>query len=209
MHLFNIRALILKYYEKTGYTPIRRNTCLNLGEIELPATGTRMELAYQPSSSSYKFIIGKPYCLNFISENGSSDFSVQLMSPGKKQYQLNLPETSFATTEGDYVLNRNTIVIERISETETKFSIPEANIYETINCINTPTKGFLYLFAKDNTTGNSTIGKVYGFRIYENNRLILDLVPAVRKPDLVGGFIDTITDTFYSSCGSADFKGGE
>jgi len=208
MHLFNIRALIYKYYEKTGYTPIRRNTCLNLGEIELPATGTRIELVYQPSAS-YKFILGKPYCLNFVSEDGISGFSLQLMSPGKKQYQLNLPQTSYATAEGDYVLNKNTLIIERISETETKFSIPEANISETINCVNSTTKGVMYLFAKDNITSNSTMGKVYGFRIYQNNRLVLDLVPAVRKPDLLGGFIDTITDTFYGSCGNADFKGGE
>jgi hypothetical protein len=38
---------------------------------------------------------------------------------------------------------------------------------------------------------------LYSFRIYENNSLVMDFVPAKRKSDGVSGMLDTLTEQFY------------
>ncbi len=211
MPMFNIHrmALIFKYrYEQVPSIQIVSSSHLDLGEIELPAKGTRIELVYKPASNK-RYLLGNPYCLNFLSQDGASDFSLQLMTPTYTKHRFNISEKSVTTPEGSYFFNKNTFIIERISQEETRFSIPEENIHETINCVNAPTKGFLRLFSQTSTGSYSTVGLVYSFKIFQDNKLILDLVPAVRKPDLKVGFIDTLTNTFYKSNGKNSFLRGE
>lgn len=47
--------------------------------------------------------------------------------------------------------------------------------------------------------------RVYYMKIYENNTLVKELVPVVRKSDNEAGLYDTMTDTFYGKSGSGSF----
>ena len=48
-------------------------------------------------------------------------------------------------------------------------------------------------------------GRMYDFKIYENNELVVNLVPAVRLEDTKVGFYDNIGNKFYASLGSNQF----
>ena len=52
------------------------------------------------------------------------------------------------------------------------------------------------------------IGKVYYFRLYENNNLVRNMIPAKRNSDNVVGMYDTVTDTFFTNAGSGTFVAG-
>lgn len=53
------------------------------------------------------------------------------------------------------------------------------------------------------------IGKVYYAKVYKNEELIADLVPAKRNADNVIGFFDNISKAFYTSLGNYPFVDGE
>lgn len=50
--------------------------------------------------------------------------------------------------------------------------------------------------------------KLYSFNIYENNSLIMELVPCYRKADSVIGLYDMETQTFFTNSGSGTFTKG-
>ena len=83
--------------------------------------------------------------------------------------------------------------------------------------------GEIYLFANHNsgpgavTGGTPDMGarqiirkmKVYSFKMYDNNILVRDFVPVVRKSDGVAGMYDMVESKFYTNAGSGAFIAGE
>lgn len=54
--------------------------------------------------------------------------------------------------------------------------------------------------------GNQGYMKMYSFKIYDNNKLVRDFVPCVRKSDGKAGMFDMVTKNFYVNSGTgADF----
>ena len=51
-------------------------------------------------------------------------------------------------------------------------------------------------------------GNVYNCKIYDNDTLVRDFVPARRNSDSVLGMYDTVTQTFYTNAGSGSFVAG-
>ncbi|MDL2327350.1 IPT/TIG domain-containing protein [Ruminococcaceae bacterium OttesenSCG-928-A11] len=49
-------------------------------------------------------------------------------------------------------------------------------------------------------------GKLWSFKIYTNNNLVRDYVPACRNSDGVGGLYDLVNNTFYASASSTAFS---
>ena len=68
----------------------------------------------------------------------------------------------------------------------------------------------MYLFGRNTATGFSTPfeGRMYYFKIYENDDLIKNLVPCYRKEDNVVGMYDLVENIFYKNQGTGDFKIG-
>ena len=59
------------------------------------------------------------------------------------------------------------------------------------------------------TWGNAFQGKMYYCKIYDNDVLVRDLVPAVRDSDNKPGFYDLVTNQFFVNAGTgADFTTG-
>ena len=75
------------------------------------------------------------------------------------------------------------------------------------------TTSHLFLFnaasGETNSTANSWCwADIYGFKIYEDDTLIADLVPCYRKSDNVGGLYDTIRNKFFTSATSTALTKG-
>lgn len=68
----------------------------------------------------------------------------------------------------------------------------------------------LYLFARNNTNtvGNYFWGKLYYAKIYDNDVLVRDFLPAQRLSDNAIGMYDKITNTFFENKGTGVFKAG-
>lgn len=62
----------------------------------------------------------------------------------------------------------------------------------------------------DGVIRNDSLSKIklYSFKIYHNNNLIRNFIPAIRKSDNVVGMYDLITDTFYTNQGTGIFTYG-
>ena len=83
--------------------------------------------------------------------------------------------------------------------------------------------GEIYLFANHNSGPGAVTGgtpdmsarqiirkmKVYSFKMYDNNILVRDFVPVVRKSDGVAGMYDMVESKFYTNAGSGAFIAGE
>ena len=52
------------------------------------------------------------------------------------------------------------------------------------------------------------VGNVYSFKIYDNNSLILNLIPCYRKSDNEIGMYDTVNKVFYTNQGTGTFLKG-
>lgn len=77
-------------------------------------------------------------------------------------------------------------------------------------------KGLIYIFANHNSgqSGAAAIQhveamRVYSFKMYDNNILCRNYIPARRKSDGVNGLYDIVNKQFYANAGgSANFKAG-
>ena len=68
----------------------------------------------------------------------------------------------------------------------------------------------LYIFAFNNngTAGNLSSQKCKSLKIYYNDELIRDFVPAMRKSDYVVGLYDSVNNQFYTNVGSGTIQYG-
>ena len=51
-------------------------------------------------------------------------------------------------------------------------------------------------------------GKLWSFKIWDNNVLVRDYVPCYRKEDNVVGMYDIVNDVFYTNLGTGEFLKG-
>lgn len=96
---------------------------------------------------------------------------------------------------------------------ETEFSPTKIIINGTEILINKGTFAYsnntVWLFGKKNA-GDTAIDvkggcKIYCCRIYENDSVIRDFIPCVRKSDSKPGMYDTVTKQFFTNTGSGEF----
>ena len=76
---------------------------------------------------------------------------------------------------------------------------------------NTPNTYTAYLFAGNNQGVASDIAtymRVYSFKIFENNIIVLDFVPCYRKSDNEIGMYDTVSKFFFTNAGTGTFLKG-
>lgn len=73
------------------------------------------------------------------------------------------------------------------------------------------TKGNVFLFAARNSMGTAQyfyLGKIYSCRIYENDVLIHNYIPALRSTDSKPGMYDLVTGQFFTNQGKGEFGYG-
>lgn len=69
----------------------------------------------------------------------------------------------------------------------------------------------MYLFACNNngeTNDREMRGKMYYFKLYDNDVLIRNMIPCIRKSDNVVGMYDTVNNLFYENSGTGNFIAG-
>ena len=55
---------------------------------------------------------------------------------------------------------------------------------------------------------NPAIGRIYGTKMWDNENLVRNFIPAKRNSDNVVGMYDTVTQTFFTNAGSGTFTAG-
>ena len=50
------------------------------------------------------------------------------------------------------------------------------------------------------------MGKIYGFKYYENGELLRDMIPVIRLSDYKPGMYDKVTQTFFTNQGTGEFE---
>jgi hypothetical protein len=102
-----------------------------------------------------------------------------------------------------YDWNKNSFYIDGTlldSKTYTSFTCSnKLGIFNVLESGDVPTSN----------TGRYFYGKLYSFKIYDNDTLVRDFVPTKRDSDNKYGLYDLITDTFYTSPNGNNFIGGE
>ena len=101
-----------------------------------------------------------------------------------------------------YDWNKNSFYIDGTlldSKTYTAFTCSyKLGIFNVLESGNVPTSN----------TGRYFYGKLYSFKIYDNDTLVRDFVPAKRDSDSKYGLYDIVNDVFYISPNSNNFIGG-
>ena len=86
------------------------------------------------------------------------------------------------------------------------------NTYSDSGITFTPPAGKCALFGCfiNNSTSVSQFAKIkcYGFKIYKDDVLVLNFIPARRNSDSVLGMYDTVSQTFFTNQGTGDFVAG-
>lgn len=81
--------------------------------------------------------------------------------------------------------------------------------YENFNVGTTRSEYTFHLFAAKiswSTQLDFMKCKLYSFKVWEDNVLIMDFVPCYRKSDNVAGMYDTVNDIFYTNSGTGNFQ---
>ena len=76
--------------------------------------------------------------------------------------------------------------------------------------INFTLNSSMYIFAfNENESATCKLrGRIYYFKIWENNELVRNFIPAVRNSDNVAGLYDEVNDVFYTNSGTGEFTAG-
>lgn len=170
-------------YERVGYIPFNADLCFDTGVI--CNQNTKLKIVFTRDSSNAMYMYGVTDSQNlqsvtaYLSSGGSWRF-------GNKSTSYN------AVVDGDIV---QTAIVSNtgIVRANTSSTFSDVNDFETI--------GSLILGACRLASGNigaaQFIGKIYEFKMWNGDELILDFEPCVNNEN-VYGFFDTITETFIA-----------
>lgn len=166
-----------------------------------PTSSTKIVADFEASGvfSGYAGLFGsrqqqasKTFCV-FL---GSTDLIVQVGDVRSSSYK---PPWSGANKRMQYILDRNTFTYG-----QQKITLPK------VTYSGASTSSILILALK---TGNAVDsrkvkGKLYSSRIYENDVLIRNFIPAKNKSTNQIGLYDNVNDVFYTNSGSGNFTAG-
>lgn len=164
-------------------------------EVEyLESTGTQyIDTGYYPNQNT------KAYT-KFISNTLNSGL-----------YSASNKFTAYINTNGNWRFGSTTVTITpRIGilytsvQDKTGVIINETDVhnYGTVTDF-TSTATLKLMF---NSTGFK--GKIYEFKLYDNDILVRNFIPCYRKIDDVAGLYDVVNDVFYTNSGSGEFNVG-
>ncbi len=77
------------------------------------------------------------------------------------------------------------------------------NIIKTVNRGTINTSNTVYIFGRNNTS-NYLKAQVYYYKIYNDDNIVRDFIPAQRNSDNVVGMYDTVSKQFFTNAASSD-----
>lgn len=203
----------LNYIESSGtqYIDTNRistpNTKIELDYLSLKTDGGTYQNVFgsQESGGKKRIYIGI----------GSTEL-INTNFPQTNTHQVVYPKTdgTFATSTSEsnivYVKynNRNKIIYDLPNKSVTigQYTAVNTNTLELCNSNHN-----ILIFNRNDATIPTTglaIGRLYSFKWYENNTLIMDLIPCKRNSDNEIGLYDLVNDVFYTNSGTGTFITG-
>ena len=134
---------------------------------------------------------------------------------GSQVYWQTMSNNDAYFTNGSSLINDNdyTLIIEK-TDTDKIIQIDDRIWSKSSNAVIAATDAPIYLFATHyqnngqpwTTDREFVTGKCYYCKIYDNDVLVRDFIPAVRDNDNKPGFYDLVTNQFFTNAGTgADF----
>lgn len=201
----------LDYIESTG------TQYINLGKKS--SDKTKFEFLYESSkelSSSFQNLIG--------SQNGTIDTRCFIQIESDNDIVFQFPHDA---SQNLYLRSNGTITI---SNSVSHIKMDKDTLYSVIYDINNqnftlndtkyayqssfdilPSINNILFFNRNSTsipTTNYATGKLYYFKWYEDNKIVLDLIPCMRKIDKKVGLYDKINNNFIDNSGTGTFNYG-
>lgn len=206
LSLSQLNKLVQEYgknYIKLEYLTFNGSQFINTGFMPKSTSRIQLEVDLEDMGDKLVTLFGGRTSLTVAS------FSMWRMSSTIIRWDYGTRQTSitFPTTVGKFVIDadKNTVTIN-----STKRSVTAQTFTS-----NTPLR-----ISSNYTTGGSQYndenyndlrrfsGDLYYFKIYDNDVLVRDFIPAKRKSDGTLGLYDLVTDVFYTNDGFGMFTSG-
>ena len=148
-------------------------------------TGGRVHLGLYYNGTAYYFTYG----------NGSSDIVTSYVGQPNIRYKwdYDLQRKSYKVYTED---NRQVV---NLTASQVAFTISSTTTTLTLFCWTNASTGGISAYHSD---------RVYSYKIYENDTLARDMIPAMNSSSVVGMY-DFVTGTFYTNAGSGTFTYGK
>ena len=181
----------VEYIESSGTQYINTGIC--------PTNNTKVEVVFNSSMNS-KFVYGSRTSVN--TENRFAFFFDALNTSNHFQFSLD-------TEIADISMQLNTDYTVSLSQEGGYLDGELKESYDTQSFVSELP---LYLCGINQTGAEERAhefqGKIYSFKVYENNILIQSLVPCIRDIDGAIGMYDTVSNTFLVNSGTGTFISG-
>lgn len=168
-------------YINTGFTTTNTTTAEIIFELPYVNNGTLTPIGSRSKNNNSRFIINR-------SSNGF-------------QYNYGSKSSGFVNLE-ESVYNIKMRIGEGTINGSSFPNLSNVNLSDTLP---------IYLFAMNNNKSarnNAKNMKLYSCKIYNNNLLVRDFIPAKRKSDSAIGLYDIVNNTFNLSPNNTKFIGG-
>ena len=180
-------------YQQVEYIESSGTQYINTGVLATQKTSAYVDFQYLKTEST--FIFG--------SRISTGEAAYTLSSGNSNTNIVSAFGSSWNTTIANLDLNRHTFYKNKFKCTlDDNTSIDVGAATTTFTC-----PGSLYLFACYQTTGPYlySTSRIFEFKLWQNDRLVRDMVPCYHKEDNVAGFYDLIEDIFYTNKGTGNF----
>jgi len=198
-------------YKMLEYVGTDGGQYIKLGYIAKTTTEIRLDIEFFENGNTHivgasgiNVILGLEEA---IGDRFNINFGAQASQYNKIYYWLDKPYvTGGPTYDRVYanILGRSTMIVK-------SGSAIFQNITHTVETKSADNSDKTILLGGYNSTVEKIVAfdrydtKIYGFKIYEGDSLVFDMVPFYRKSDGVAGLYNLIDGTFYASDGSNDF----
>lgn len=193
----------LEYIESTG------TQYIDTGYV--PTATTRIEVDLSFTSDTYAgsggntFFGTSNYAINFGSDAGQA----YILFPWLCRYGSSGCGISSFSINASLKTTRQTVVLDAKNKVARY-----GTVSQTLSQTQSSASGSIYLFGIHNSDGSALVYSrnagmfVYAARIYENDVLVRDFIPARRNSNGVIGMYDTVTGTFFTNSGTGTFIAG-
>lgn len=190
----NIKPLPSEY-KRVEYIQTDGTQYINTGYI--PNSNTKIEMQFYNFADYLSVSDPSNPIINTNALFGArTSITVNSFSLFASVYKLN--DFVFDVSNSSVVIDQTPLYKQKISTQTDKITIN--GITKLTNVASLDCEYPLYLFSV-NTAGSfderCALGKLYSFKIYENDVLVKDMVPCVRTSDDKVGLYDVISETFY------------
>ena len=206
LSLSQLNKLVQEYgknYIKLEYLTFNGSQFINTGFMPKSTSRIQLEVDLEDMGDNLVTLFGGR------TSNTVASFSMWRMSSTIIRWDYGTRQTSitFPTTVGKFVIdaNRNTVTINSTKRSVTAQTFTSNN---SLRISSNYTAGGSQYNDENYNDLRRFSGDLYYFKIYDNDVLVRDFIPAKRKSDGTLGLYDLVTDVFYTNDGSGMFTSG-